>query len=386
MLVNSFTRYPDPGRNGKAPLRILDVRHLLVIALLAVCGAASARGQAWHTELGIRGGWVRLKQAGTGRPDQIDLIDLPGGDYLGQVQAQSALFLIVPLSGPVALEPSLSLQQNTPSLIVGTMILSGLRADVALPAGWFLGAGGLLRYRDGTGVAMQPGVQLAVGWRTTVLGPISIRAEGQFNGFKKTSQTFAYDAYAFELGLSTRLDSPAPARPRPHPDWEPMIGIAGGYARAHLVGGGDLAVFSAPGIGTGSLAGVFAASPAPFFILVPIRGPLAFEVGLDAHRAQSSPGPTTVFSGQIAPRLDLALGRHWYAAVGGRAHFLAGSGEPVVAVPGVGIAGGYRMDVTPDVAFRIELSYALDHGRTDFGIVPANTLGLTMGLMVAPQR
>lgn len=361
------------------------MRPLLLIALLA-SAAAPVPGQSWHTELGIRGGWVRLKHAGTGRPDQIDLIDLPGGDYLGQVQAQSALFMTLPLSGLVALEPSLSLQQNTPSLIVGTTMLAGLRADVALPAGWFLGAGGLLRYRDGTGVAMQPGVQVAVGWRTEVLGPISVRAEAQFNGFKKTSQTFAYDAYAFELGLSTRLDTPTPAHPRSHPDWEPMIGIAGGYARAHLVGGGDLAVFSAPSLGTGSLAGVFAGGPAPFFFLVPIRGPLAFEVGLDAHRAQSSPGPTTVFSGQVAPRLDLALGPHWYLALGGRAHFLAGSGEPVVAVPGVGLAAGYRLDVTPDVALRTELSYALDHGRTDFGIVPANTLGLTIGLMVAPQR
>lgn len=366
-------------------------RPLILAALAAAAAfgcAASAAAQTWHTEVGLRGGLVRVKPTGTGRSDQIDLVDLPGGDFLGQVQAQSALFVVIPVSAAFALEPSISLQQNTPTLVVGTMMLLGLRADVALPGGLYGAAGGLLRYRDATQVAAQPGFQAALGWRLQVLGPVSVRAEAQFNGFKKTAQTFPFDTYAFEVGMSVRLDDP-PAKPSPHPrprpDWEPMVGLSGGYSRLHLIGGGDLSVLSFPGTGTGSLSGIFAPGTAPFFFILPVAGPIAVEVGADAHRAQS-PGPNTVFSGQISPRLDVALARHWYLAAGLRAHFLSGSGKPLVAVPGAGVGVGYRWDVTPDVSARTELSYNLDHGRSDFGVGPANSLGLSIGLMVAPLR
>jgi len=357
-------------------------------AVLGTVGTARAAAQDWHLEVGLRGGFVRLKPAGTGRADQVDLLDLPGGDYLGQVQAQTGLFVTVPVAGPFALEPSLSLQQNTPTLIVGTMFLAGLRANVALPAGFFAGAGALVRYRDATKAAMQPGVQAALGWRVQVLGPVSLRAEAQFNAYKRTSQTFPYDAYAVAVGVSTRLDDPPPkpaARRRPRPDWEPMVGLAGGYSRLHQIGGTDFAVFSLPGAGTGSLAGVFAPGTSPFFFVLPLTGPLALEVGSDAHRAQSN-GPRTVFSGQVSPRLDWALGPHWYVAAGERTHVVAGTGRPVVAVPGAALAAGYRIDITPDVMARTELSYAVDRGRLDFGLNPVNTLGLSFGLMVAPLR
>ena len=136
-------------------------RPLIVAALAASAAlgfATPAAAQVWHTEVGLRGGFVRVKPTGTGKADQIDLVDLPGGDYLGQVQTQSALFVVIPVSGPLALEPSLSLQQNTPTLVVGTMMLAGLRADIALPGGFYGGLGGLLRYRDATQSATQPGI------------------------------------------------------------------------------------------------------------------------------------------------------------------------------------------------------------------------------------
>lgn len=387
--MTAAEREGSPFRAETATIR--PVHRSLIIGLLAALAVGGARelpAQDWHPEVGIRGGVVRLKRAGSGQHDQIDLVDLPGGDYLGQVQAQSALFAVVPVAGPLAIEPSLSLQQNTPTLIVGTMLLAGLRADVALPYGAYAGLGALVRYRDATQSATQPGIQAALGWRVEVRGPVSARVEAQFNGFKKTSQTFPYDAYALEVGVSTRLDRPAPRpvpHPSPRPDWEPMIGMAGGYSRLHLIGGGDLAVFSFPGTGSGSLAGIFAPGTPAFFFLVPVTGPLALEVGADLHRAQTT-GPNTVFSGQLSPRLDLALGPHWYLAALLRAHFLSGTGKPLVAVAGTGMAAGYRIDVLPDVALRTELSYALDRGRADFGVTPVNTLGLTMGLMVAPLR
>jgi len=361
---------------------------VLLVCASALSGLAPAAAQDWHLEVGLRGGFVRLKPAGTGQADQVDLVDLPGGDFLGQVQGQTGLFVTIPVAGPVALEPSLSLQQNTPKLIVGTMFLAGLRADLALPGGFFAGIGGLVRYRDAPQSATQPALQVALGWRVQVLGPVSLRAEAQVNTYKRTSQTFPYDAYAVAVGVSTRLDGPAPrpaAHRRPRPAWEPMVGVAGGYARLHFVGGSDLAVFALPGGGTGSLAGIFAPGITPFFFVVPAAGPLAVEVGTDLHRAQSA-GPSTVTSGQLSPRLDLSLSPHWYVAAGARAHLLAGTGKPVVVVPGAALAAGWRTDVTPGVLMRAELSYTSDHGRIDFGIAPANALGFSIGLMVAPLR
>jgi hypothetical protein len=362
---------------------------LALLTLIATVAAWPAAAQAWHPEIGLRGGLVRLKPTGTGRSDQVDLLDLPGGDYLGQVQSQSALYLVIPLGGRLALEPSLSFQQNTPALIVGTMALMGLRADVALGRGFFAAVGGALRYRDASTAAFQPGVQGAVGWGAQLMGPVSLRVEAQVTAFRRTSLTFPYDAYALLVGMSTRLDDrppPPSARRKRRPIWEPMVGVQGGYYRLHVIGAGeDIAVLSLPGNGSGSLTGVFAPGPAPFFFVVPLGGPLALEVGADAHRSQSS-GPVTVFTGQIAPRVDWALGEHWYVAAGGRFHLLKGTGTALVAPPGVAVATGYRVEVTADVIARAELSYNVDRERSDFGVSPTNSLSFTVGLMVAPVR
>lgn len=378
MLVNSFTTIA----------RGAVKREWALCVLLATAAVRPAAAQAWHPELGLRGGLVRLKPAGTGHSDQVDLLDLPGGDYLGQIQSQSALYLVVPLGGRLALEPSLSFQQNTPALIVGTMALLGLRADVALGRGFFAAVGGTLRYRDAASPAMQPGIQGALGWAVQVMGPVSFRVEAQATAFRRTALTFPYDAYAFLVGMDTRLDDrppPPSAHRRPRPLWEPMVGVQGGYYRLHIVGTGDIAVLSLPGNGAGSLAGVFAPGPAPFFFVLPLAGPVALEVGADAHRSQSS-GPNTVFTGQIAPRLDWALGAHWYLAAGGRLHLLKGTGTALVAPPGGVVAAGYRVEVTADVIARAELSYSVDRQRVDFGVLPTNSLGLSLGLMVAPMR
>jgi hypothetical protein len=50
------------------------------------------------------------------------------------------------------------------------------------------------------------------------------------------------------------------------------------------------------------------------------------------------------------------------------------------------VAAGYRVDVATDVIARAELSYSVDRQRPDFGVSPTNSLGLSLGLMVAPMR
>src|SRR5690242_1212586 len=61
----------------------VNVRKLLAIAALAALGMSTAAAQSsWTAELGIQGGFAKVKPAGTGANDAINLFDIPGGSFL----------------------------------------------------------------------------------------------------------------------------------------------------------------------------------------------------------------------------------------------------------------------------------------------------------------
>jgi hypothetical protein len=84
-----------------------------MLALIAGVVTTSAAAQSWSTEFGIQGGYTRIKPAGTGARDHIDLFSVPG-DLFGVFPTNASLFAILPWKNKLAIEPSLSVFQGTP--------------------------------------------------------------------------------------------------------------------------------------------------------------------------------------------------------------------------------------------------------------------------------
>jgi hypothetical protein len=194
------------------------------------------------------------------------------------------------------------------------------------------------------------------------------------------------------FGLSARLDGPPSNRPVPRlPDraWQPMLGLTGGYANAHIVGGGSIAGIILPGFG-GSLPAITGGStplpqPPTVFAIIPIGRRLALEPGLDIHRFQSS--GQTVFSGNVGARLDFAVHAGWYAAVGGQLTYIKATqgtftdpNRSSASVTGATLAWGYRFRIAGQVGGRTELNYSMYGKNSDIPSPPVNVTSILFGL------
>lgn len=176
---------------------------LLFLAVALGIAATGAQAQGWQTELGIQGGFVRLKPAGTHRNDHVDVLSAPGFDLGPLFPGPSAIYLIVPVGDKVALEPSLSgtilSAGNTLSIFE-----AGLRLNYALSKNFYGSAGALLGHVSTVGY--EPGVQVAGGYRFHLTGPVSARLEANVAMWKgKSGAISAIDTYGLLFGISSRL-------------------------------------------------------------------------------------------------------------------------------------------------------------------------------------
>ncbi len=79
------------------------MRRLIVALAMATFGAAPTAGQGWTPQIGIVGGFARIKPAGTGHPDDVDRGELPGAG-----SSYPTLFVVIPLASRLALEPGIA--------------------------------------------------------------------------------------------------------------------------------------------------------------------------------------------------------------------------------------------------------------------------------------
>lgn len=370
------------------------MRQLLAFLACAALAATDAAAQSrWIGEIGIQGGYTRIKPAGTGLADQIDLYDIPGATFLDLVPAYGSLFAIIPLTGKIALEPALRFSQTTSNLFpfaftLGTTTTLGLRADYALTRRVYVAAGGVLTFVEASGIREhQLGVQAALGYRIRLSGRLNGRLEAQWATMAKADQASIgpHNTYALLFGLSTPVGA-APAAAAPLSEraarraWRPVVGIQAGYSRLHIVGGGDLTLLTVPGAGASGVGGVLAPTTPTLFAIVPMGGRLALEVGVDAHQVQSG---ITLFSAQIAPRVDYAVHRGWYAAAGGSFHLLRDSQTKFSAVAGANVAVGCRFAMTGNLGGRVELNYTMYKEHHALALPAANAFGVTFATTVA---
>lgn len=184
------------------------MRKTLLCLAVATGIAAGAQAQAaWHTELGIQGGFVRLKPAGTNRNDATDVLFAPGFDLGPAFPAPSTIYLITPLSDKVALEPSLSGSILT-SGGTATLMQGGVRIDYAIASGLYAAGGGLLGRVGGSvgsGSGFELGLQLAGGYRFHLAGPVQARVEANVQTWKGKSGIRPINTYGLLFGIAARI-------------------------------------------------------------------------------------------------------------------------------------------------------------------------------------
>jgi len=367
-------------------------RTLAVLALMTGLVTTAQAQQQWHSEFGISSGYSRIKPAGTGASDHVDVFGIPSFSLAGVIPGGASLFGIVPVKNKLAIELSAGALQ-------GNVILPGLvgdatffnvdaRADYALTRKVYAAAGAALNFVENGGVhETQVGVEAAVGYRFGFILGLRGRVEANAVFLHKTDLVDPRDVYALEFGVSKQLGahgrSTAPARAT-NRAWRSQLGIQGGYTRAHVIGAGvDLTGLSIPGFGGAVTLFGSPASPPILFAILPVGGKFAIEPGLDISRVQG--GGTTAFSTNASARLNYAVGHGWYGAAGGNVQYLKLTGGSGETVTGANVAWGYRFPLAGGLGGRFEIDYTMMGENTDLLLPPTNTLGLLFGVTMALQ-
>jgi hypothetical protein len=361
------------------------LRQLLTIAALAVLGGSTAAAQnSWRAEVGVQGGFARVKPAGTGTSDGMTLLDLPGGSFIYSTLGSAALYAIIPLHNKLAVETQLSGSEvnggGGASFAVARL---GLRGDYAVTPHIYAAAGGILNYVQGFGSDhMQLGAQVALGYRHRLTDAINGRIEATFTATDRKALG-ALDIYGVQLGVSAPLgrSQPSASRHTGNRSWEPAFGVSGGFASMHVVGttGAIDGVFL-PGVGGGLYFLAPVATAPTMFAIIPLGGKLAIEPGLDYRSASQGGGSVKVFN--VAARLDYAVTGSWYAAAGGHLLDFHSSAAASGTASGVDFAWGYRFHLVGAFSGRFETNYSLNPKSTKLTIPAINTLSLTFGAMM----
>ena len=363
------------------------MKRLVPILVLASVAHSSSAGQTWRPQLGIQGGILRQKPAGTGRADQVDRWELPSSGAI-----QSSFYLIAPVSGRIGLESSLAAShvkfREAGGLIPGSSsadVRLTVRADIALTSTIYVAAGGLLRRRevDG-GRSIQTGLAGAVGVQRSISPSLTARIEAQWLTQRRTDSILPTNVYALVFGVSQHLLAPGAGSSigtRTFRPWRLQVGAAGGYVRMHLYGSVSGAYVDASQTFI-NLPGSQGTAPAPLFLDVPLRSRLAVEAGLGMQHTQQN--GATFFDCHLAPRLNVAIYDGLYAAVGGDVRYIGQTGQKGFALAGAHVAAGYRFPIVGPVEGRIDISYTAFKERANFPIAQ-NAVAALLGVAMALQ-
>jgi hypothetical protein len=352
--------------------------------MLALLASVTTTGQAqsWRSEFGIQSGYTRVKPAGTNAPDHIDVFGVPGLNLPGVLPAGASLFAIFPWKNKLAIEGSLSAIQGNAVVFIGdaTFFDLGIRANYAITPKIYAAAGGRLNWIENGGQSeTQLGVQAALGYRFGFVGSLRGRVEAKAAFLGKSELLAPFDAYSVMFGVSKQLGvrsrTSAPARTARA--WQPLLGVQGGYTRAHGVGGGDFTALSIPGFGGAATVLGGPAGPPVLFAILPVGRKIAIEPGVDISRVQTA--GTTIFGANLSARVDYAVSGGWYGAAGGNLLYLKATGGGGESLTGVNLAWGYRFPMISGLGGRFEINYTMMGKNDNIGFPAINTLGLQFG-------
>ena len=184
-------------------------RTFAILTVLASLTTTAQAQRAWQSEIGVQGGFVRVKPAGTGKADQLDVFAVPGANYALGLLTQGSVYAIIPASEKLAVEPSFVVAQLDGGTTNTTSRL-GVRANYAFTPTFYAAAGGLLLYLHSSGSQSKTlGLQGAVGYRMHLTGLLNARIEANVSATKRTKNLNPFDSYGVLFGVSTRLHGAA---------------------------------------------------------------------------------------------------------------------------------------------------------------------------------
>jgi hypothetical protein len=361
------------------------LRTLLAIgAFLVLANPANAQ-RVWEPEIGFQAGFSSVKPAGTGG-NSSTFIDLPGGGFFSAILTYAPLYAVVPVGNRLALEPQIGASQVTLGGTAVTLARIGLRLDYGFGRGFYGAAGGVLNYLDqgAPGGNKQVGLQVGLGYRTRLVGPVRGRLEASWVSTHASDLTQAFNAYSVLVGVSSSLGHGPASRGTAVAEkkaWSPALGIVGGYGSAHVVGtSGNITGIFFPG-GTSSFGLFFGAgipAPSALFAIIPLGGRWAIEPSLDVHHVSQSGSSVTALD--AGARVDYAVSAGWYAAAGAQLTNVNPSTGPSGTITGASVAWGARFHLAGPTGGRVELNYLMSGKDKSTGTPPINTLSILLGL------
>ena len=354
------------------------------LAALALLAPLRLAAQQWgRTALGLEGGFTYIKYAGTKFFDSE--LHLPGFSDGTALPTPPSLYLIVPMSGRLALEPSVTVGLSSNLFFWGTHFQLGLRADYLITSTFYGAVGGVLvRQAGGNGVTNRSGysvgAQAGLGARFHLTIVIDGSAEAQAQFWGKTRVAVAQNAYSLMLGFSAPLDGTPASRTvggdARHTHRGIRLGIAGGLSDEHITNGSDQLQLSVPGSGTQAPF----VSPPAFFVTVPLSDRLTLEPGLELHRTHYN--GFTYGTGALATHLNLALGGGWYGGAGLVEVMKKATGTPLVGLTGLSVQGGYEFKLAGAWDGRLELSHIILARQRAWHEPPLSVTSLMVGATV----
>lgn len=360
-------------------------RSFAMLALLTAVTSAAQAQQSWQAQIGIQGGVLKAKPAGTSADDAISFIQLPGGTFYNGLFGSPPLYAIIPWKNKIAIEPQFGLLNlSTTDVGDATVLSTVLRLDYAVTPKIYVALGGAHRWLSAGGSHDgQLGLVTAAGYRLRVTSRIHGRVEANVTFRKRDDSSGPVNTYSILAGLAANLKgsrTPAPRRTTSRSAWQSAIGVQGGYLNQHTVGGAsDVSGFFLPGHGNDlRQAGSTIGGPAVLFAILPIGNKIAIEPGLDVHALSQAGGGGDGFAATVSGRLNYAVSGGWYAAAGAsftNVNFGGTSGT----VTGAEAAWGYRFPLTGDLGGRVEVLFDVRGKNTDAAIPPVNFFGVMFG-------
>lgn len=354
------------------------------LAALALLAPLRLAAQQWgQTALGLEGGFTYIKYAGTKFFDSE--LHLPGFSDGTALPTPPSLYVIVPVDGRLALEPSLALSLSSGTLAWNNHVQLGLRGDYLISS-TFYGALGVILVRGGSGSGSTSnsgyalGAQGAIGARVHLTGNLDGRAEAEAQFWGKTRTSVPQNAYSLMLGVSAPISgrpaSVAMGGDSRHPPRAVRLGIEGGLTDQHITNLSDQLELAVPGAGT---QGAFVSPPA-FFITVPISRRLTIEPGLELHRTHFN--SFTIATGALSARVNMGLGDGWYVGSGLVEVVKKATITPLVGLTGLSVQGGYEFKLAGAWDGRLELSHIILARQREWHEPPLSVTSLMVGATV----
>lgn len=356
----------------------------LTLAMVAGAVAPLAAQGMWSPEIGLRAGFTRFDDPNSDA--HIDMIDIPGVGGVGAGASNpSGLYGVLPISHRIALRPTFGFYNASIGGTTLTAMNAGLRADIALTQDFYAGAGlnAYVLKQDGI-EDTQGALEGAIGYRRALGSNFRGSVEAFYEKREQSEALPELNAFGVRFGMGYAFGGETGGRRSggraAETMWTTSIGLQGGWSLVSMPDVADFTTFALPFAGQTAVFGSFIApGPSALSVLLPVGEKMAFEPSLDVHSYKPD-GSDRVTTYQLGARMNYALNRTAYGAVGVEYSGISANGVDDGSRLGALVAAGFRFPLTAGLSGRTELNYRVFDGND---VLPSGqATSFVFGLMV----